>query len=172
MSYLVVCSLSHLPFVAAEHQPSDMLTLLSPEQPVDRPASVDASRHLTLHMNDISVPVDGLIQPARSHIDQLIDFARDWKQSAPLLIHCWMGISRSSAAAFIMASALKPSMNEDQLAVELRRLSPSATPNHRLVAMADNALGRRGRMIRAIERIGRGAEASIGTPFVLPLDAV
>jgi predicted protein tyrosine phosphatase len=35
--------------------------------------------------------------------------------------------------------------------------------------MADEKLGRGGRMVAAITRIGRGADAFSGTPFILPL---
>ena len=52
----------------------------------------------------------------------------------------------------------------------MRWLSPSATPNIRLVTLADAMLGRQGRMIEAIEAIGRGADAFEGVPFALPID--
>ena len=60
--------------------------------------------------------------------------------------------------------------DEEQIATELRAAAPSATPNARLVAIADDILGRDGRMRGAIERIGRGADAFEGTPFSLRLD--
>ncbi|MBO6508490.1 MAG: tyrosine protein phosphatase, partial [Roseibium sp.] len=60
--------------------------------------------------------------------------------------------------------------DEYQLAQTLRERSPSATPNARLVAMADKKLGREGRMIDAIRKIGRGANAFEGTPFAMPID--
>ena len=48
---------------------------------------------------------------------------------------------------------------------------PSATPSPRFVALADDLLGRRGRMVDAIRAIGRGAEAMEGTPFMLQLSS-
>ncbi|MEP0453207.1 MAG: tyrosine protein phosphatase, partial [Roseibium sp.] len=66
--------------------------------------------------------------------------------------------------------ALNPEFSERDLAQELRRRAPSATPNGRLVSMADKVLGREGRMIDAIREIGRGATAFEGTPFEMPLD--
>lgn len=170
MPHLVVCSLTHLHATARSHGAREMITLLSPENQFERPPSIEPDRHLVLNMNDISVQIDGMRSPQERHITRLIDFAASWDRSSPLLIHCWMGISRSTAAAYIAAMALNPSLNEDSLAQELRRQSPSATPNRLLVALADEVLNREGRMVAAIERIGRGAEASIGTPFVLPLE--
>jgi predicted protein tyrosine phosphatase len=100
---------------------------------------------------------------------RLLAFFRDWDRAAPMVVHCWAGISRSTAAAYIAACALGPERDEDEVADVLRSVAPSATPNARLVALADAALGRRGRMICAIDRIGRGADAFEGTPFVMPL---
>ncbi len=87
-----------------------------------------------------------------------------------MVIHCWAGISRSTAAAFISVCALRPERNEATVAKALREASPSATPNARLVAVADAMLGRKGRMIEAIAAIGRGADAYEGTPFRLAVD--
>ena len=42
------------------------------------------------------------------------------------------------------------------IAQALRRASPTATPNIRIVSLADRLLGRDGRMVAAIETIGRG----------------
>ena len=52
-----------------------------------------------------------------------------------------------------------PGLDEEEIALACRQRSPEATPNARLVAIADEILGRAGRMVRAIERIGRGVDA-------------
>jgi len=49
----------------------------------------------------------------------------------------------------------------------LREASPTAYPNRRLVALGDEVLSRQGRMIAAVERIGRGAIAEEGQVFGL-----
>ncbi|MCR9139105.1 MAG: tyrosine phosphatase family protein [Alphaproteobacteria bacterium] len=170
MPHLVVSSLSHLHTTAKAHGAREMITLLSSENDVKRPASIRPDRHLFLNMNDISVQIDSLRLPEDHHITRLIEFAQAWDRSAPLLIHCWMGISRSTAAAYITALALNPALDEERLASNLRQQSPTATPNRRMIALADSVLEREGRMVSAIERIGRGAETSIGMPFVLPLE--
>ena len=51
----------------------------------------------------------------------------------------------------------------------LRLASPTAYPNRRLVALGDEALTRSGRMVAAVEEIGRGALADEGVPFRLDL---
>ncbi len=170
MPHLVVCSLFDLQATASAHGAREMISVIDTRNRVERPASVDPDRHLFVNVNDIGARVDGLQAPEETHIRTIVDFARRWERTSPLLVHCWMGISRSTAAAYIVAMALNPGLDEKSLAVELRRRSPSATPNPRMIALADRLLVRDGRMVQAIKDIGRGAEASHGTPFVLPVD--
>jgi len=164
-----VCPLSRLEETLLSSGASHLVTLLRADTPFLRPASVVQERHLALFMHDIAEEQPDMVAPAESHVGQLLAFAGDWDRSRPMLIHCYAGISRSTAAAYIVAAALEPDRDERELAQTLRRLSPSATPNPRLVAIADSMLGRDGRMIDAIAAIGRGADAFEGTPFCLPL---
>ncbi|HEY8565665.1 MAG TPA: protein tyrosine phosphatase [Beijerinckiaceae bacterium] len=169
MPTLHVCSLSHLPEVLAATQASHLVTLVGATAAFERPAGIAAERHLVLSMSDIVEPLDGHVMPDESHVEALLAFVRSWPREEPLVLHCWAGISRSTAAAYIAACALAPERDEAEIARALRAAAPSATPNRRLVALADTMLGREGRMISAIAAIGRGAEAFEGTPFTLRL---
>lgn len=171
MSHIVVSSLARLSDTARLHGPRDMVSLINAGTPVTRPESIEPGRHLFLGFNDILEPQQGMTPPAEEHVLQLVSFARDWERNSPLLIHCFAGISRSTAAAYITAIALEPDQDEAALAQELRLRAPSATPNIRLVSIADDMLERKGRMVEAISTIGRGADAFEGTPFILPLKA-
>jgi predicted protein tyrosine phosphatase len=143
--------------------------LLDKGTPVNRPSGIAAERHLVVVLSDIVVEVDGHTLPSESHVENLLTFVRQWDQSAPLLIHCWAGVSRSTAAAFITACALRPHRDEAEIAQAVRTKSPTATPNSRLVTIADAMLGRNGRMVAAIEKIGRGRNCFEGAPFALEL---
>ncbi|WP_061934206.1 tyrosine phosphatase family protein [Aureimonas sp. AU22] len=169
MSYLVVSSLADLHATVATHGAEDVVTLINADTVVERPSSIAPERHLFLGMNDIAAPAEGMTHPASHHLDRLLEFGHRWSRDKPLAVHCWAGISRSTAAAYILALAINPKLDEDALAQELRRRAPSATPNPLLVSMADEKLGRGGRMVKAIAGIGRGADAFSGTPFILPL---
>jgi len=164
---LYVCSLSRLQQTADETGAKTLVTLINAGTPVKRPASIAKDDHLFLGFNDIIEPIEGLTPPGADHVRTLIDFSGRWDRAAPLLVHCWAGISRSTAGAYIIACARNPDADEEALADALRTASPSATPNARLVAFADEILGRDGRMVRAIRRIGRGADAFEGAPFML-----
>jgi predicted protein tyrosine phosphatase len=108
--------------------------------------------------------------PDEDHVADLLAFVRDWDRQAPLVVHCFAGISRSTASAFASVCALNPQRNEASIAQALRRASPTATPNIRIVSLADRLLGRDGRMIAAIETIGRGVMAAEAEPFRLELE--
>lgn len=169
MSSLHVCSLSRLEATVARVGASHVATLINAGTPVARPESIAPENHLFLGFNDIVEPTEGLIPASSQDIARLLAFVRGWDRARPMVIHCWAGISRSTAGAYVASCALMPHRDEMELARELRRLSPSATPNARLVRLADAVLGRQGRMIEAIEAIGRGADAFEGVPFEITL---
>ena len=58
-----------------------------------------------------------------------------------MVVHCWAGISRSTAAAFISLCAINPDAPEELIAARLREASPTAYPNRLMVRLADAALG-------------------------------
>jgi predicted protein tyrosine phosphatase len=167
---IFVCPLSKVDETVSRSGAERLVSLLTAGTEIIRPAAIVPENHLLLSMNDIAEAQDGMTLPGEAHVRQLLDFATAWDRARPLVIHCFAGISRSTASAYIVASALAPQRDEVELAKELRWLSPSATPNPRLIAVADTLLGREGRMIAAIKGIGRGADAFEGTPFALELE--
>lgn len=165
MSYIVVCRLNQIAESAVRHGAREMISLLAENQAFHRPAVIDRNRHLTLGVNDISEDRPGLVTPAEIHVERIVRFARGWDRRAPLLVHCWLGISRSPAAAAIAALAVEPDQDEMALAERLRAASPFITPNAALIDIGDAFLERCGRLKRAIKAIGRGADAYEGSQF-------
>lgn len=164
-----VCPLGRVDETVRLSGATRLVTLLGAGTPFERPADILTENHLCLWMNDIAEEREGLVAPGMQHVERLLDFAHNWDRANPVVVHCYAGISRSTAAAYIIAAALSPARNEEELARTLRQLSPSATPNPRLIGHADVILGRQGRMVAAIAAIGRGADAYEGTPFALPV---
>ena len=164
---IIVCGLNTAPDLVFKHNVGAAIGILGPEtKHPDFPSLSDAKR-LRLSFNDINAPADGMVAANGDDASRLIHFIRCWDQKQPLLIHCWAGISRSTATAFAALCILRPNRDELEIAQELRAASSSATPNRLIVLKIDEALGRNGRMLRAVESIGRGADAYAGTPFVL-----
>ena len=167
MPRLHVCSLALIGETVAKTGARSLVTLLSPGSEVDRPIAIRRERHLYIAVSDIVAPTPGQVLPDTKHLEDLLGFVHAWDRAEPMVIHCFAGVSRSTAAAFIVACALSPSRDEFAIARAMRAASPTASPNSRLVALGDDALGWRGRMSEAIVNIGRGEECLEGTPFAL-----
>jgi predicted protein tyrosine phosphatase len=137
---------------------------------VQRPESVLEINHLRVSMDDITEQIDGFVAPSNQHIEQVLNFVRGWDRNAPMVVHCYAGISRSTASAFAAACALNPHRDEAAIARNIRKASPTASPNRLIVALADRALGREGRMLRALDEMGPGNMMVEGQPFCIELD--
>jgi predicted protein tyrosine phosphatase len=171
MSRVLVCPLSRIATTVAESGASHLITLINDDTPVERPAAIAAANHLFLGVNDIIEPMEGMVLPAEEHVRALLDFVAAWDQRKPMVIHCYAGISRSTAAAFITLCAVRPERDEADIARRLRLASPSAFPNPRIVGHGDALLARSGRMVAAAQSIGRGVIAAEGVPFSLAIES-
>lgn len=167
---LAVCPMADLDAEVARLAPAAVVSLLGPAQPL--PAIGSDALRLVLRFNDVAAPAPNMVVPTRETVAQLLAFAGAVPPAGVLLIHCWMGISRSPAAAYILACAQAPESSETSIAQALREAAPRATPNPLLVELADAALGRQGRMRAAVARIGRGCDAATGVPFELTVRAM
>jgi predicted protein tyrosine phosphatase len=166
---LLVCTLSQVEAARALHRPSHLISLLAPADAPAWPASDTDGAHLHLAFHDIAELREGFTAPDAALVAQLLDFATGWDAGRPMLVHCWAGVSRSTAAAFVIACQRAPGRSEREIAQALRAAAPYATPNALVVSLADAALGRAGRMSAAVAEIGRGADTFEGALFELPL---
>ena len=162
-----VCSLAAVPETVATVNATHLMTVINAQTLVETPVSIEAKRHLKIAVNDISLPQEGLVHPQSEHVEEILRFAREWDHAGPLVVHCWAGISRSTAATFITLCALNDEGVETLIARKIRAASKTATPNSLMVSIADDLLGRRGKMVDAVAAIGQGEMALAGVPFSL-----
>jgi predicted protein tyrosine phosphatase len=175
LSHIHVCALSKINENLERTGATHLMSLIGHKFDLVRPERIQPENYLRVKVSDIVPQEDGSRTPEHqrdghiltehTHVHDIINFVREWERQTPMLIHCYAGVSRSTAAAYIAMLVLKPELDEMQLALELRRLSPTATPNPHIIALADGILGRGGRMIAAIKSIGRGAECFEGVEF-------
>jgi predicted protein tyrosine phosphatase len=167
---LHVCSLAHLPGTVQATGASHVITVMADVAQVRRPPSIREHHHLVISMDDITQEAEGFTAPALDHVERVLDFGRSWDRAAPMVIHCYAGISRSTASAFAVACALNPNRSEQEIARQIRIASAFAHPNRLIVTHADRLLGREGRMLRALDEMGPGNLTVEGRPFRIDLD--
>lgn len=179
--HLTICGLTELG-AFRQAAVTHVLSILDPgfPEPADF-ASYGPHKRLTLRFDDIIAPLPGCLLPERHHIEALLEFGKGLAATVddPLnrvLVHCHAGISRSTASMMILLAEARPAAAEDDLFAHIREIRPQAWPNSRMIGLADELLGREGRLVAAlrrhyseqirlrpdiaemIERVGRGDE--------------
>ncbi len=159
----------------AQSAPDRVVSLLSPGSDFPAFDGYGDDRHMRVEINDILEDREGRPAPGTHHVENLIGFLKDWRTDESLLVHCWAGMSRSTATAMIAACLHNPDTDEAEVGAALAAASPTAFPNTRIVSIADEMLRRGGRMAKAAEKIRsdesrlteiyRVAEAN---PFFIP----
>ena len=169
MPRLYVSPLSALENAIRDVSPQRIVSLLDPETMIETPAGFEPARHLRGGVNDIDSHIDFLTAPNEAHVQELIDFLGEWDLREPLLVHCWAGISRSTAAAFITLCLHNPELEEMALAAFVREKIAHAKPNKLMVEIADDLMRRRGRMVEAVDAMGPALDTYEGCLVELPI---
>ena len=152
---LTICGLGELCSYQASAV-SHVLSILDPGFPDPEDFAGYGPHHrLTLRFHDIIEPVPGQILPQAEHVERLIGFGRDLAGDPldHLLVHCHAGISRSTAAMSILLAEAHPERDEDDIFAEILGIRPHAWPNSVMIGLADDLLGRGGRLELALRRL-------------------
>ncbi|MEA2758822.1 MAG: hypothetical protein QOH65_1435 [Methylobacteriaceae bacterium] len=184
-SLLTICGLEELE-THRERRVTEVLSLLDPGTP--EPSAFDAyneHHRVTLRFHDILEPQLGMIAPDAEDVETILKFGKEleaqetYSGERHLLIHCHMGISRSTAAMAMLLAQAHPEQDEEAIAERLTTIRPKAWPNSRMIAFADEMLSRGGRLTHAarkmhgrllalqpnladvMRRIGRGREVEM-----------
>jgi predicted protein tyrosine phosphatase len=166
---IYICNLAEMPGHVGRLKPTRLVSLQAPHEQPPTPQEIGKGCHLKVSVNDISQPLAGHILPEGSHIGPLIDFIGAWDpEEGPLLVHCFAGISRSTAAAMI-ALAVKAPGRVPELGHHLRHHAPHALPNRRMIEVADRMLDLDGRLIAAHQAMAPPTLAYSGPLTELPL---
>jgi predicted protein tyrosine phosphatase len=158
ISILTICGVDELPAQNALRV-THVLSLLDPGWP-EIEAFGDYGEHSrkVMYFHDIIEPQDDRKPPQAEHVAEIVRFgselaaSRDGRSDGHLLVHCHMGISRSTAAMLILLAQTYPQESEDRLFERLRQIRPQAWPNSRMIGFADDLLGRNGRLLSALSR--------------------
>lgn len=168
MSRLLITPYSALVPAVRRHKPSHVLSVLA-DPVVETPEGIARDRHLQISMHDIAEPAESMIVPSSDHVASILAFGRGWDKRKPFLVHCWAGISRSTAAAYILLCDMHGPGHEHTIAKALRFHAPHAQPNQLMVRYADALLERKNRMIEAVQSLGAAVPAVEGEVVEIPL---
>jgi predicted protein tyrosine phosphatase len=152
-STLTICGLAELDGHGARDV-THVLSILDPGTPEPIAFSAyDPHVRKTLFFHDAIEPAPGVLTPEMSDVETILAFARDAGDIRHLLIHCHLGVSRSTAAMLMVLAQALPGVQEDELVARLLAIRPQAWPNLRMTEFADERLGRGGRLAAAVGRI-------------------
>ena len=158
ISFLTVCGIDELA-AQSDRKVSHVLSLLDPDRAVTEAFQGYGDHHrTTLRFHDVIDAEAGKVMPRPQHVAEIIAFGRELSGSREgradghLLVHCHMGISRSTAAMLTLLAQVNPDEDEDSLFKRLRAIRPRAWPNSLMIGFADEALGRRGRLVDGLRR--------------------
>ena len=168
---IIVCPLSKLSKLVKAKKPDRVVSILDPGSTFPKLGAAYVGRHLRLEFHDIHFPTQDYVLPSATHIDRLLRFLDRWDPQDSLLIHCRAGIGRSTATAYIAACYHNPDIDELKIAAQLRLASTTARPNKTLIRIADNAMARNGRMVKAVESSLHDLpwlDVAEGEPFQIP----
>ena len=149
-----ICGLSELD----DHQSAGvthLLSILDPEATEPPMFGYDPPRHrLALRFHDVILDHPDYVRPRRADMEKVLDFGRTLPQGDPahLLVHCHMGISRSTAAATALLLQAHPNLDEDEALAHIHSIRAKAWPNSLMMRHFDQLLGRDGRLIAALGR--------------------
>lgn len=156
-SHRTVCGISELP-AHAKAGVTHVLSILDPDTAApDCFTSYPAHDRLDLRFHDIIAPEPGMVVPERTHVEALLAFGRavSATRSAHLLVHCHMGVSRSTAAMAALLAQAHPEAAADAVFDHVVRIRPQAWPNSRLIAHADTLLGCHGGLLESLASLYR-----------------
>ncbi len=133
-----------------------VVSIGSPDTRAPEGFEPDNPLHLRLQFDDIISHDVGLgdrrIHPPQpNHIQKLLAASEAMMESDLIYCHCAAGVSRSTAAAFILQCVSRPPGEEREALEAVIEDRPMAAPNNLMVQYADEVLDRGGAMIAAIK---------------------
>ena len=146
---IIICGLADIQNCVDKYNPDKMLTIINKNFSPETPQGMDKSRHIKMLIDDISEPRDGFILPEKHHAQELLDFTNDLDISKPLLVHCHMGISRSTATSLGVAAKYDPE-NIEIIIEKLKEIAPHASPNKIMTQYYDEILGLNSRLFSSL----------------------
>ena len=158
ISMLTICGIDELP-THRSNAVSHVLSMIDPDRE-DPDVFTFYSPHerTLLRFHDVIDDKPDMVAPTPETVEEILRFGEglkstvDQRSTGHLLVHCHMGVSRSTAAMLILMAQAQPDLDEDSLFNRLRSIRSIAWPNSRMIGYADDLLKRDGRLVAALHR--------------------
>lgn len=156
-SLFTICGLEELGQHSARGV-THVLSILDPDcpEPPDF-GSYDPHHRTTFYFHDVIAPGPNLTQPQREDVAAILDFGQSLaaelggREDVHLLVHCHLGVSRSTAAVAMLLA--QSQVDEDTAFARVLDVRRQAWPNSLMVAFADELLGLDGRLCAALGKV-------------------
>lgn len=156
---ITVCGIEELSG-HSDRQVSHVLSIIDPDEP--EPEAFGAyGEHakLELRFHDIILERSGMRAPQEDDVEKILAFGRDILHDPAiirhLLVHCHMGISRSTAAMTLLLAQAQPTMSAKDVLGQVVAIRSKAWPNSRILSFGERQLGRDGEFIAAAAEVYR-----------------
>jgi len=149
---IVICGLHEIDNTL-DQRVTHVLSILDPGTPEPAKfAELADDQLLRLRFHDVIEDDQPLTDaPAAAHIEAILKFgAAAARAHHRILIHCHMGISRSTAAAIMLLASHHG--DAEAAVAHVAVIRPVAWPNLRMIELADAARAFDGRLVRAVRR--------------------
>ncbi|WP_088342872.1 MULTISPECIES: protein-tyrosine-phosphatase [Rhodomicrobium] len=156
---ITICGIEELS-CHAEGKVSHVLSILDPDH-VEPEAFGAYGEHakLELRFKDEIEDFPGADAPQLQHVEQVLTFGRDILRDPEalrhLLVHCHMGISRSTAAMTLLLAEAQPATSARDVLHQVLGIRERAWPNLRMLTLGEELLGRPGQFSSAVGEIYR-----------------
>lgn len=129
--------------------------------PVETPEGI--IRHKRFFFDDLDDPNEGreshrfagmmrLVPPSKTEVESMLNFYKEIPHDKLLLVHCFAGVSRSTATTLMLhAYRLGPGAEKEACKLMVQSALPGIYPNKLIVQYADELLGRNGQLKQAFE---------------------
>jgi predicted protein tyrosine phosphatase len=187
---ITICGIEELPG-HAERQVSHVLSILDPDRAdLEHFGAYGEHARLEIRFDDIIEEVMGQQAPQATHVEQILEFGRSFLAESEgdlhLLVHCHMGVSRSTAAMTLLLAQAQPELPAREVLHQVLTIRDKAWPNLRVLALGEEMLGRPGEFTGAVAEIyahqiskrpqiedffaevGRGREVELAKAFKKP----
>ena len=131
-----------------------LITTIDPGDNIFRPPSINPKNHLKLFFEDDDRQ-DLNSSPKNHHVESIINFVKDTTtESSVILVHCFAGISRSTAVALGVKKLLNPEIENEKLSQWINDIRPNCVPNILVGMHFDNLLNLGGSFLDICIQIG------------------